>query len=307
MKRFKNILIAVDFCNEGRLVFDGLSKATAEAVESAVWLAKHNSAKLTFLNVLETTAYAETLLVQGNETELNDEAEEALTKLVHAAKKEGVEATHRQVFGKSWVEIIREVHRAGHDLVIAGTRQHGALSSVLFGSTGMKLLRKCPCPVWITKPRAHNNVSSVLVADDLTPVADLAVKLGASMAKLRDADLHVLHALELGIGRPEWDSFENRTRARQGAIQKIELQLAELAEENLPTPLRTHVEVCPPEQAILNCVKKHDIELLVMGTVARGGLTGVITGNTAERLLPLIPCSVLAVKPDDFVSPIQTE
>jgi universal stress protein E len=47
--------------------------------------------------------------------------------------------------------------------------------------------------------------------------------------------------------------------------------------------------------------------LLVMGTIARTGITGVFVGNTAERLLPQIPCSVLAIKPAGFKSPITPE
>ena len=45
-------------------------------------------------------------------------------------------------------------------------------------------------------------------------------------------------------------------------------------------------------------------DLLVMGTIARTGIAGFIVGNTAERLLPRIPCSVLAIKPEGFVSPV---
>ena len=41
-----------------------------------------------------------------------------------------------------------------------------------------------------------------------------------------------------------------------------------------------------------------------MGTVARGGLPGILIGNTAERLLHSVPCSLLAVKPDDFICPL---
>ena len=48
----------------------------------------------------------------------------------------------------------------------------------------------------------------------------------------------------------------------------------------------------------------HGTELVVMGTVARGGIAGLLIGNTAERVLRKLPCSVLAVKPDDFVSPV---
>ena len=54
----------------------------------------------------------------------------------------------------------------------------------------------------------------------------------------------------------------------------------------------------------MNCIKQHAVELLVMGTVGRTGISGFITGNTVERLLPQIPCSLLAVKPPGFESPV---
>jgi nucleotide-binding universal stress UspA family protein len=41
-----------------------------------------------------------------------------------------------------------------------------------------------------------------------------------------------------------------------------------------------------------------------MGTVARTGIAGWITGNTAEKVLGVANCSVLAIKPPDFLSPV---
>ena len=51
-------------------------------------------------------------------------------------------------------------------------------------------------------------------------------------------------------------------------------------------------------------VRKNDIDLIVMGTLARSGIKGFLIGNTAEKIVSEIHCSVLAVKPDGFVSPI---
>jgi hypothetical protein len=45
-------------------------------------------------------------------------------------------------------------------------------------------------------------------------------------------------------------------------------------------------------------------DLIAMGTVGRGGFKGLLLGNTAEKVLGACNCSVLTVKPDDFVSPI---
>jgi universal stress protein E len=52
-------------------------------------------------------------------------------------------------------------------------------------------------------------------------------------------------------------------------------------------------------------VDERNVDLVVMGTVSRGGLPGLLIGNTAEKLINSLSCSVLAVKPDSFVSPIK--
>jgi universal stress protein E len=62
-----------------------------------------------------------------------------------------------------------------------------------------------------------------------------------------------------------------------------------------------------PEPAIADMIKEKSIDLLIMGTLGRAGIRGVITGNTAERLLPRLNCSMLAIKPDGFQCPIDAE
>jgi nucleotide-binding universal stress UspA family protein len=41
-----------------------------------------------------------------------------------------------------------------------------------------------------------------------------------------------------------------------------------------------------------------------MGTISRGGVAGLLLGNTAERLLSRLDVSLLALKPADFVCPV---
>ena len=60
-----------------------------------------------------------------------------------------------------------------------------------------------------------------------------------------------------------------------------------------------------PEEVIPEFVVAEGVDILVMGTVARGGIPGLLIGNTAERVLRKITCSVLAIKPDEFVSPVR--
>jgi nucleotide-binding universal stress UspA family protein len=51
-------------------------------------------------------------------------------------------------------------------------------------------------------------------------------------------------------------------------------------------------------------IEAEGIDLVVMGTLSRTGVAGLIAGNTAEKVFYSADCSVLAVKPPDFVSPV---
>ena len=310
MKRFKNILVGVDLAQDDVLVSDNLAPPTEEAIARAVWLAKGNLARLTFVHVLPSNATqldAETqMLLQechGKRT-VADHATEVVAKLAETARNEGLAAESLVTHGRSWLEMIRQVLRESYDLVIIGTRHLGPLKSMLVGSTGIKLLRKCPCPVWVTQRQPDQQITSILVAHDLRPVGDLAMELGCSMAQLHDAQLHVIHAADfwrLDFELPPAVSAEEKDEYRQKAEEHIAGQLGNF---DLGHPAQVHFVTASPDLAIRDHIERHGVELLVMGTVARTGIPGLITGNTAERLLPWIPCSVLAVKPTAFKSPV---
>ncbi|MBD0319672.1 MAG: universal stress protein [Gemmatimonadetes bacterium] len=57
------------------------------------------------------------------------------------------------------------------------------------------------------------------------------------------------------------------------------------------------------EEVVSDYVVAEGVDLVVMGTVARRGIAGLLIGNTAERVLRRLPCSVLAVKPEEFAGP----
>ncbi len=49
---------------------------------------------------------------------------------------------------------------------------------------------------------------------------------------------------------------------------------------------------------------KEKVDLIIMGTVCRTGIAGFFIGNTAEKVLQQVHCSVLTVKPDGFATPV---
>jgi len=168
----------------------------------------------------------------------------------------------------------------------------------------MRLLRKCPCPVWVTQPLTDGAFDSILVADDLRPVGDLARELGTAMAQLYNAQLHIVHAAdprELGHVLFANTFTDNRAEYCRDVERRIRSNLTGV---DLALPPKVHVLTERPDVAILDCIAKNNSDLVVMGMIGRTGIPGFLIGNTAERLLPKIPCSLLAVKPAGFKSPV---
>jgi nucleotide-binding universal stress UspA family protein len=69
----------------------------------------------------------------------------------------------------------------------------------------------------------------------------------------------------------------------------------------------THLLKGAARKEIPALAKRLAIDCIVMGTVARTGICGFIMGNTAETILEQIDCSVLAIKPPGFVTPVVLE
>ena len=62
-----------------------------------------------------------------------------------------------------------------------------------------------------------------------------------------------------------------------------------------------------PGHLIPELAEKLEVGLMVMGTLGRSGVAGLLIGNTAERILRQVRCSVLTVKPDGFVTPVRLD
>ncbi len=309
MQRFRKILVGVDLATSNRLVCSEPYGPSAEAVRRAIWLAELTQAHVSFLYSLDAEQATERLIEEhrGDQPNILEEASAAMLRLVDRAQATKVEATAKVTMGSSWRQLVRQAVIGEYDLVIVGTRDTGPLQRVLVGSTAMKLLRKCPCPVWVTRPPAPNPTQAILVAHDLTAVGHQALELGVSLSELTGGRLHILHALQL----PEFDEafparikHDDLERRKADAKQQLTTQATDFGLKSHPD---ISVVMGRPSDAILQAIDRHQIELLVMGTIARTGIRGLLMGNTAERLMPLLPCSVLAIKPKGFECPLDVD
>jgi universal stress protein E len=314
MQRFRNILVGVDLSHADHLADAELNPPTQEAVNRALWLAEQLSAELTFFSAIDVSAHTQELLHTAYEQasqNVEQQAGQVLQELVNRAKGNNIEAKCKVSFGLPWQETIRQVLRDKHDLVIVGTRDHSRAGRLLFGSTGVKLLRNCPCPVWVTRPEEIPEEFKILVASDFSDVSQLALELAINGSQLTDAKVTLLHALDTHLGqrmmltglRPE-ELQDFRNNLREQAEHNLHAQLSGTDYRTLTHGVRVDVVAGPADVVILDAIEEQKIDLLVMGTIARCGISGMLIGNTAEQLLNQVSCSVLAVKPPDFECPV---
>ena len=208
---------------------------------------------------------------------------------------------------RAWLEIIRRVQKRENDLVVVARRNQ--LDAGAIGGIARKLMRKCPCPVWVVNLEGSLEPRAIVAATDFSEVGNLSVVLAADLARIGGGELHVVHAWQAPIVVPIASEIEAPplAPAELEELQKtVEERLeAALLPLDLPVAVRRHVPCEAPSRAIRDLVERIPADLLVMGTVSRAGIAGLLMGNTAERLLDRVHCSMLTVKPSDFVSPVK--
>jgi nucleotide-binding universal stress UspA family protein len=317
MSAIRNILVPLDHEAE-----------PPNAVDRAIRLAKHFRASITLLGLVqELPWYARIALHDAERVDqaVFDDARRRVEAIAGRVSAEGIGVEAKVARGRSALESVREALRGGHDLLLkdAATSAEGA-----FHSADRQILRTCPCPVWLSRqdrsrdPGARERMLALVDPAPLgsspestadresvsTRILDLAVELAeAESAELLVA--HVWDATAQGILRKcgyrddQIDTYVNNVRS--GAARALD-RLVERYQGRIP-PEAVQLLRGAPTEVIPEFVEAQEIDVIIMGTMARSGVAGMLIGNTAESLLGQAECSILAVKPGGFVSPIHAE
>jgi len=299
------------FCNVLLVAGTDDGPVPRQAFDRALSVAKRTKAKLTLMGIVhEPELFREILPLEMLEA-ARRHRRQSLRRLADKAQEQGVEVETEFAVGKPFLEIVRKVKSSKHDLVVTDGGPAKGPGWVI-DSTTMHLMRKCPSAIWVVRPHSVNRYTRVLAAIDpqaTDPEKDSLngriMELAISMAKLEGGDLHVVHVSE-PHGIPEGSSAEVGKRWEMTARSEISRPLYEfLAPYNLGRGPRVHLVAGKPAICISELASEENIDLLVMGTVCRTGVRGFFIGNTVEEVLRRIDCSLLTVKPESFVSPIQ--
>ncbi len=297
MKQFKNILYVSDATNDQDW-----------AIARAVAVAETNRAALTIAMVAD-----------AHSSQLQALAERY---------KQRLKIRFEMLGGNTHIEIVQAVLKNANDLVLKPAENPSWLKRI-FGNFDMNLLRQCPCPIWLMKPHETPSYNNILAAVDFDPLNPLGqdhdlnreiLDLASNLALSNVASLHIGHAWE-AIGEKtlmsrditSLDGVADYVEKTQAPHRKGLYLLGEELRETLGADTYKrlspsfHLPKGPGKKMIPQLAEKLEVDLVVMGTVARTGISGLIIGNTAEAILDQLTCSVLAVKPPGFKTEVKLD
>ncbi len=141
-------------------------------------------------------------------------------------------------------------------------------------------------------------ITRILFATDFSACADRAMGYAVTLAAAWKAELCVMTVLELYPGMDP-DYTVNKMfldHARTEATRQLDAVQARLKGDG--QAIATRIEIGIPSQAVQTVAQSTAADLVVVGTHGRTGLDHVLIGSTAERVVRMAPCPVLAVKVD---------
>ena len=299
-------------------LLDALHPAPAE-LELVAALSTKN-AELTLLDVIPDQGWTWNLLggkADEIRNKLQSEKQAALTRLAaEQATKTGLQVSSKIANGKTGLTVIKQVLAGKHDLALLQAKGPHSRRTGGIGDTGWELLRRCPCNVLLIGQQPSGAVpKKVLVSLDaaaedprhialnkkiFAAAAAIAVKLGASLTAIHCWAIYGETLVRDYMSAAEFKDIEQATHdLGQQGLQSL---CADLKQK--PSDLHLKLIRGLPNAEIPAFANANGFDLVVMGTVARSGISGALLGNTAEEVLPQLHGSILAIKPDDFVSPV---
>ncbi len=175
------------------------------------------------------------------------------------------------------------------------------------------------------------SIDKICVPTDFSDAADHAVHYGAALAHQHGAELHLLHVLEEADSLVHHPDFSGHGEVGRAYFRSLEEDATDNS-DSTPTEdpghevhdflkalesgatqqlnavghgwwegldVRRVVRFGHPVEEICHYANKNVADLIVMGSHGRSGLSRILLGSVAERVVRISPCPVVVVRHPD--------
>ncbi len=289
---FKDILVPLDG-----------SKLAERALLPAVSITKALSGKLTLLRVVPQFA-----LLAADPTlyeEMNRMGEEESLSYLRSKVDELDLDFPVEVVGESGHPadvIIRYAETHGIDLIMMSSHGRSGINRWVYGSVAERVLRRGPCTTAIINARADipsRDNKKILIPLDGSELAERALKPGRRLASAIAAELHLLRVtstahqiLETNSMKPVFDGIEaDELKEAESYLHELESDISD------PKTVKiVEIEKGSVAENIVDYAAENEIDMIIMSSHGRTGLSRWVYGSVAEKVLRSACCTTMIIR-----------
>ena len=220
-----------------------------------------------------------------------DDAGEWLEKVMKPCEISGVPYTTEVVWNSKWVDAaLRSIEKSDCDLVIKSSFQHSKARRFFSKTSDYYLMHHCTSPIFFTHQDQDWQSDRILACLDLESTDSQHARLNGIILRGAGAfadsvgmDLYIACAYQEQI-----DSAHLQVKGHEGEISR-----EHLAETYNLDPDRIILRRGSTIETLREICEDTDPCIVILGTLARKGISGKLIGNTAEKLLDIIEADLL--------------
>jgi universal stress protein E len=229
---------------------------------------------------------------------LQEAAQNHLEEMAEKLLKRDIPSVHSLVVvGSPFQSVVEVAERQHADMIMIGSGTKEAGESFQLGVTAEQIIRTASKPVWVVKSGSAHSIDRILCPVDFSSHSALALEFALFLGSTFGADLTVLTVVErlsnIYPGRP-------LVLPEEQGIYEAD-QRAEFDEFLKPFTFdkvrwKKVLRQGKPHEEILGVIKETGCSLVVMGSEGRTGLSRILMGSVAEKVLRALPCSIVTLR-----------
>jgi nucleotide-binding universal stress UspA family protein len=140
------------------------------------------------------------------------------------------------------------------------------------------------------------DIKRILVPTDFSAPADAALTYAIDLASKLGASISLVHVFDDPSGIHTGEYVPMPSEMRGEIVADLRRRLAELVAKRGHSELNPQLLVGPTARTIVETARDSGADLIVIGTHGRHGMSRLLIGSVAERVVRTATCPVLTVR-----------
>ncbi|WP_417914460.1 universal stress protein [Candidatus Electronema sp. JM] len=251
------------------------------AVREAINFAKKCGSTIYAISAVPTMTDYEGFSAQAVEESMEAKVREHLAKLKARAEQAGAKCETILVSGEPHQCIVDAAEAKNVDMIVVGRRGAKWLNKMLLGEVAAKVIGYSSRKVLVVPRAAQITYQNILVATDGSSNSEAAVQEAVAIAKQCGGKVIALSSIR---------TIYEQENATANVNKVVELGKKEGVAVETLTPMGRSYET------IVEAAGGRGVDLIVVGTYGKTGLTKMLMGSSTERVIGLVGCAVMVVK-----------